>query len=137
VSLPSWSFSTSRQQHLPFPITPQGGLQSSITPSTHVSSYFWIIHRAPRLVAWFIARPTFQAFWLSSPYFSTMFQTRFRLPHLSIVGILQCVCTHPINVTGVHFLCCTHGNEHMGTHVTVRDTFAIISWDVNFHVGQK
>jgi hypothetical protein len=47
------------------------------------------------------------------------------------------VCIHLINATSVHLLCCTHGNERMGTHDAIRDTFATISWNVNFHVGQK
>jgi hypothetical protein len=30
-----------------------------------------------------------------------------------------------------------HGNEHMSTHDVVRDIFAAIAQDANFHVGRK
>jgi len=59
-----------------------------------------------------------------------MFQTWLGLPHPSIVGIPQCVRTHPIDVIGVHFLCCTHDNELIGTHDEVCDTFVTFAWDV-------
>jgi hypothetical protein len=86
---------------------------------------------------WFTTRPTFPTFQLSLPSFFTMFQTWFGLPHPSIVGIFQCVCTHPINVINVHLLHCTHENERMGTHDAVCNIFATIAWDVIFHVGRK
>jgi hypothetical protein len=50
-----------------------------------------------------------------------------RLSHLSIVSIPRCMCTHSINVTSVHFLCCAHDNEHIGTHDEVCDTFFAIA----------
>jgi hypothetical protein len=87
--------------------------------------------------AWLIIRPTFPTFQLSSPSFFTMFQTWFGLPHPSIVGIFQCMCTHPINATNVHLLHCTHDNERMGTHDAVCNIFATITRDVVFHVGWK
>jgi hypothetical protein len=70
-------------------------------------------------------------------FFSTTLRTRFKLPHLSIVSILQCVCTHPINPMGIHFLRCAHGNECTETHDAIHDTFAAIVQDVSFHVGWK
>jgi len=36
-----------------------------------------------------------------------------------------------------HFLCCAHGNEHIGTHDEVCDTFSTIAQDANFHVGRN
>ncbi len=66
-----------------------------------------------------------------------MFQKWLGLPHPSIAGIFWCVCTHPINATSVHFLCCANGNECMGTHDVVRDTFVAIAWDVDFYVKWK
>ncbi len=87
--------------------------------------------------AWFIIRPTFPTFQLSSPSFFTMFQTWFGLPHLSIIGIFQCMCTHPIDVTNVHLLHCTHDNEHMGTHDVVFDIFATITPRCRFPCGSK
>jgi hypothetical protein len=65
------------------------------------------------------------------------FRTRLGLPHPLIVGIFWCVCTHPINVTSVHLLCCASGNECMGTHDAIQDTFAAITRDDDFHVGWK
>jgi len=38
---------------------------------------------------------------------------------------------------GIHFLCCAHGNKHMGTHDAIYKTFATIVWDVSFHAGQE
>jgi len=38
---------------------------------------------------------------------------------------------------GIHLLRCVHGNEHMGTHDVVHDTFVAIMRDVGFHVGEK
>jgi hypothetical protein len=37
----------------------------------------------------------------------------------------------------IHLLHCAHGNEHMGTHDAVCDTFVAIAQDVGFHVGWK
>jgi hypothetical protein len=48
------------------------------------------------------------------------------LPHLLIEGIFRCVCTHPIDPMGIHFLCCVQGNECTKTHDAIRDTFVII-----------
>jgi hypothetical protein len=84
---------------------------------------------------WSIVRLAFPASQLSSPSFSTTFWMWLGLPHLSITSNPQCVCPHPINVTNVHLLCCTHGNERMDTHDAIHDTFATITWNVDFHVG--
>jgi hypothetical protein len=56
------------------------------------------------------------------------------LPHPSIASIFWCVCTHPINLMGIHFLCCAHNNECIRTHDGVCDTFVDIVRDVGFHV---
>jgi hypothetical protein len=85
----------------------------------------------------FLAWLAFLAFQISSPSFSMMLQTRLGLPHLLIASILWCVCTHPINVTSVHLLCHASGNECMGTHDAIQNTFLAIAQDVNFHVGWK
>jgi hypothetical protein len=45
--------------------------------------------------------------------------------------------THPINRMGIHFLCCVHGNEHIGTHDVVPNTFDAIVQNVGFHMGRK
>jgi hypothetical protein len=38
---------------------------------------------------------------------------------------------------GINLLCCIHGNECMGTHDAVCNTFATIVQDVGFHMGRK
>jgi hypothetical protein len=38
---------------------------------------------------------------------------------------------------GIHFLRCIHGNECIGTHDALHDTFATIAWDVGCHVRQE
>jgi hypothetical protein len=45
------------------------------------------------------------------------------------------MCTHPIDATCVHLLCCARGNEQMNTHDVACDTFTAIAQDVDFHVG--
>jgi hypothetical protein len=37
----------------------------------------------------------------------------------------------------IHLLYYVHGNERMGTHDVVCNTFVTIARDVGFHVGQK
>ncbi len=56
----------------------------------------------PKVGVWFKTWSIFPAFELSSPSFSTTFQTQLGLPHLSIVNIFHYVCTHPIDATNVH-----------------------------------
>jgi len=36
---------------------------------------------------------------------------------------------------GIHLLRCAHGNEHIGTHDAIRNTFVAIARDSGFHVG--
>jgi hypothetical protein len=126
-------------------------LQDSISKCLHhhtlssmLSNRIFKVHCAqilscsnPGVGIWFTTQLVFLAFWLFSPIFSTLVWTQLRLPHPSIVGILQCMCTHPIDYMGIHLLCCVHGNKHTGTHDEVHDTFVAIMWDVGFHVGQK
>jgi hypothetical protein len=86
---------------------------------------------------WLIAWPIFWAFQLFSPFFFTTLCMWIGLPHPSIVGISQCVCTHPINLMGIHFLHCVHDNERTKTHDAIHDTFVAIvqdassTWDKN------
>jgi len=46
--------------------------------------------------------------------------------HPSITSIPQCVCAHPINSMGIHLLRCAHGNERIGTHDAIHNTFVTI-----------
>jgi len=90
-----------------------------------------------RVSAWFIIQPIFSTFQLSSPIFSTTLWMWLGLTHPSITSLPQCVCTHPIDPMGIHFLCCAHGNECMGTHDAIHNTFVIIVWDVGLYIGQE
>jgi hypothetical protein len=47
------------------------------------------------------------------------------------------MCTHPIDLVGIHVLHYAHGNEHTWTHDAVHDTFITIMWDIGFHMGQE
>jgi hypothetical protein len=85
--------------------------------------------------AWFIVQPNFPNFWLFSPFFSMTLRTQLELPHPSIASLPWCVCTHLIDPMGIHLLHCAHGNERMGTHDAVCNTFVAIAQDVGFHVG--
>jgi hypothetical protein len=85
------------------------------------------------LTTWLI----FRAFRLFSPIFFIALYTWLELPHPSIVGIFQCVCTQPIDLMGIHFLRCVHGIKRTRTHDVIRDTFATIVWDADFHMGRK
>jgi len=42
--------------------------------------------------------------------------------------------THPIDSSSIHFLWCSHGNEHIGTHDVICDVFKPIAKEVGFHV---
>jgi hypothetical protein len=86
-----------------------------------------------RVSVWLTTWPIFPTFQLSSPLFYTTFCMCLGLP--SIIGIPRCVCTHPINPMGIHFLCCAHGNKHIWFHDVICDTFVAIAWDVSFHMG--
>jgi hypothetical protein len=59
------------------------------------------------------------------------------LPHPSITNIIWCVYTHPIDLMGIHLLRCVDGNECIGTHDVIHNTFAAIVWNASFHMGQK
>jgi len=83
---------------------------------------------------WLTIQPIFPTFGLSSLVFCTSFHMQLGLPHLSIICILQCVSTHPIDPMGIDFLHSAHGNEHIKTHDLIRYTFVAIVQDVGFHV---
>jgi hypothetical protein len=59
------------------------------------------------------------------------------LSHPSNANIPWCECTYPIDLMGIHLLCCAHGNEHIGTHDAICNTFVIIVRNVGFHMGWK
>jgi len=80
----------------------------------------------PRASACFTTQPVFLAFQLSSPIFSRTFQTQFGLPIPQLQVSPQCVCTHPFNPMGIHFLHCNHHNECIRTHDVICDTFVAI-----------
>jgi hypothetical protein len=91
----------------------------------------------PRASAWLTIQPIFPSIQLTSMVFSIVLWIQPGVPHPSITNILWCVCTHPIDLMGMHVLCCVHGNERITTHGIVHNTFATIAQDVGFHVGWK
>jgi hypothetical protein len=123
-------------------------LQDSILKFLHHHALFSILsngifktHRVQilscfgRVSVWFTFWPIFPNFQLASLIFSTSLQIQLWLPYPSIASIFQCVCTHPIDLLGIHLLRCVHGNEHIGTHDAIRNTFVAIVLDVGFHMG--
>jgi hypothetical protein len=105
---------------------------------TFEAHYAWILScYGPRVSAWLTSQLIFLTFWLFSLIFYTTFCIQFTLPHPSIASIPRCVCTHPINPIGIHFLCFAHGNECIGTHDIIRDIFVAIARDASFHVGRE
>jgi len=86
---------------------------------------------------WFITQLIFLAFQLVSLVFSIVLWTQLGLPHPLVARILWCVCTHLINLMGIHLLYCVHGNEWARTHDVVCDIFTTIVWDVSFQMGQR
>jgi hypothetical protein len=66
----------------------------------------------PRVGVWLIIRPIFTSFWSDSLIFSTTLQIWLKLPHPSITNIPRCMCTHPVDLMGIHLLHCVHDNEH-------------------------
>ncbi len=86
---------------------------------------------------WLTSWLVFPTFLLFSLVFCITFCTWLRLPHLSIASIHRCVCTHPINPMGIHFLRCVHGNERTRTYDVICDTFVAIVQNVGYHVGRE
>ncbi len=93
---------------------------SNEIPKAH---WAWILSCSGlELGIWFIVRLVFPAFQLFSLVFATTFHMWLGLHHLSLVGIPQCVCTHPIDRMNIHLLCCAHGNERTKTHDAIHNT---------------
>jgi hypothetical protein len=55
----------------------------------------------PKASIWLTTQPIYPTFWLFPQIYSMTFCMWFGLSHPSIVGILRCVCTHPINLMGI------------------------------------
>jgi len=61
----------------------------------------------------------------------------FKLPYYSIVGLPQCVCTHPINPMGIQILHYAHGNKRIGTYDVIHDIFSTIVQYDGFYMGRE
>lgn len=85
------------------------------------------------LTTWLV----FSAFQLSIPIFFITFQMWFRLPHLSIAGILRCMCTLPIDTMGIYLIHCAHNNEHTRTQDAICSTFVTIVRNAIFYMRQE
>ncbi len=98
----------------------------------------WILScYGPKVSIWFTTWPIFPTFWLFFSFFSIAFCMRLWLPHPSITCIPWCVCAHPIDLMGIHLLCCVHDNECTGTHDAIHNTFVTIGQNVSFCVGRE
>jgi hypothetical protein len=101
---------------------------SSTTPNLCVFSSIWTTHRTINgssskfhLGAF---APSYRCTWLGPP-------------HPLIASIPQCVCTHPIDLMGIHLLRCAHGNERTRTHDVIHDTFVAIAQNVGFSMWDE
>jgi len=47
-------------------------------------------------------------------------------------GLAHCICGHPINLMGIHFLQCSHGREHIISHDAIRYAFVSIVKKLGF-----
>jgi hypothetical protein len=88
----------------------------------------------PRANTWLTIRQASPTFRLFSLIFFMALQTWFGLPHPSISNIFQCVCMHPINPMGIHFLHALIATNARETHDPICNTFATIAWNAGFHV---
>jgi hypothetical protein len=86
---------------------------------------------------WFIIQPIFPTFQLPSLFFCTTLHTWLGPPHPLIACILWCVCTHSIDLMGIHLLSCVHDNERSRIHDAIHDTFVAITWNDGFHLWWK
>jgi len=113
-------------------------LSKMFVDKIYIAHHAWILSCfGPRVSVWLTTRPLFLSFWLDSSIFFIVVRIWYGLPHPSIVNIPWCVCTHPINPMGIHFLCCVHANKLTWTHDVIHYTFVAIMKDVGFHVGQE
>jgi hypothetical protein len=109
-------------------------VQNSISLSNMLFDETFEAHRAQILSCsglgagvWFTTQLIFLTFQLFSLICCTSLHTRLGLPHPLITSIPQCVCTHPIDLMGIHLLHCAHSNEHTGTHDVIHNTFSAIT----------
>lgn len=65
-------------------------------------------------------------FCLPLDVFSTASRIRLDLSHPLVFGVSHCICTQPLDLMGIHFLCCTHGEERMVSFDVVWDVFTAI-----------
>jgi hypothetical protein len=89
------------------------------------------------LSAWLSIHPIISFFRMASDIFSLILHTKLGLPHPTIHGLSQCICSQAINPIGIHLLCCVHGGKHMATNDAIQNSFTSIVKDVGFHVLYK
>jgi len=68
-------------------------------------------------------------FLLTSKVFSTTLHTWLGFPHPLALSLSHCICGQPLDLTGIHFFCYTHGGERMASHDVVWDAFVSIMKD--------
>jgi len=76
-------------------------------------------------------------FWLGFKCFSTMLCIRLGLSYPLVLGVSHDICSQPLDLMGIHFLCHTHGEEKMTSHDVVQNIFITIAKDAGFQVLWK
>ncbi len=51
--------------------------------------------------------------------FSMPLCTRLGFSHPLILGVSHCICNYPMDLMGIHFLCCAHGAKKITLHDVV------------------
>jgi hypothetical protein len=76
-------------------------------------------------------------FYLPSNVFSFVLHTKLGLSHSLAFGAIHCICGQPLDPTGTHLLCFSHGGEWIASHDAIRDAFASIVRDARFRVSYE
>jgi len=92
-----------------------------------IFSSFGLAYNLSNIPSFLINFPSF----FHSTSYTTWITPSFNYRYLSI-----CVCTHPIDLMGIHLLRCVHGNKCTWTYDVIHNTFTTIARDVGFHVGR-
>lgn len=87
--------------------------------------------------AWLFTHPIFFSFRMAFNIFFITLCTKLGFPQLMVKGLAHCICGHPIDLMGIHFLQCSHGREHIIFHDAVQDAFVSIVKNVRFYVSHE
>jgi hypothetical protein len=73
-------------------------------------------------------------FHLTLDVFFTLLHIRLGLSHPLVLGVSHCICSQPLDLIGIHILCCIHGEKRMALHDVVHGAFVTIVKNARFHV---